>query len=202
VHEPDVWVARKYWLEADRIASLKQQNAGPPPSLGDKIQIKAAAIERGKLTVALVCSSQSHRGTIMFGRNAKSSEIDSLIGISARIEGDLVFTGGLRIDGEVHGNVIASQGGDSLLIVSEHARIEGEVRCANLVVNGYIAGTVYSTELLELQPKGRIHGDVHYRLLEMHGGALVTGKLTHEATPVSASEPVFHLGAAEAGASA
>jgi cytoskeletal protein CcmA (bactofilin family) len=138
----------------------------------------------------------------MFGRNAKS-EIDSLIGISARIEGDLVFTGGLRIDGEVHGNVIAGDAAaDSVLIVSEHARIEGEVRCANLVVNGYIAGTVRSTELLELQPKGRIHGDVHYRLLEMHGGALVTGKLTHEAASIPATEPVFHLGVAAEGASA
>jgi len=101
----------------------------------------------------------------MFGRQAKS-EIDSLVGISARIEGDLKFSGGLRIEGEVH--------------------------CASLVVNGFIAGAVYSSELLELQPKGRIHGDVHYRLLEMHGGALVTGKLTHEPQPAY-DEPVFHL---------
>src|SRR6476659_10514208 len=114
--------------------------------------------------------SSTSRGAIMFGRNAKS-EIDSLVGISARIEGDLVFTGGLRIDGEVHGNVMAGGDAESVLIVSEHARIEGEVRCANLVVNGYIAGTVYYAELLELQPKGRIHGAVHYRLLKMHGGA-------------------------------
>ena len=76
------------------------------------------------------------------------------------------------------------------------------MRCANLVVNGYIAGTVFSTELLELQPKGRIQGDVHYRLLEMHGGALVTGKLTHETTTPPAAEPVFHLGVAAEGASA
>jgi cytoskeletal protein CcmA (bactofilin family) len=129
----------------------------------------------------------------MFGRNAKS-EIDSLVGISARIEGDLCFTGGLRIDGEVHGNVVAAEGADSVLIISEHARIEGEVRCANLVVNGYIAGPVFCAELLELQPKGRIEGDVHYKLLEMHGGALVTGKLTHQ--PVG--EPVFHLAEAVA----
>jgi len=140
------------------------------------------------LQPALLLPSITSRGAIMFGRNAKS-EIDSLVGISARIEGDLCFTGGLRIDGEVHGNVIAGDGADSVLIVSEHARIEGEVRCANLVVNGYIAGSVYSSELLELQPKGRIHGDVHYKLLEMHGGALVTGKLTHQ----QAGEPVFHL---------
>ncbi len=131
-------------------------------------------------------------GCHMFGRNAKS-EIDSLVGISSRIEGDLMFTGGLRIDGEVHGNVVAGEGADSVLIVSEHARIEGEVRCANLVVNGYIAGSVFSSELLELQPKGRIHGDVHYKLLEMHGGALVTGKLTHQ----QVGDPVFHLAVGE-----
>jgi cytoskeletal protein CcmA (bactofilin family) len=129
----------------------------------------------------------------MFGRNAKS-EIDSLIGISARIEGDLCFTGGLRIDGEVHGNVIAADGGESVLIVSEYARIEGEVRCENLVVNGYIEGNVYATELLELQPKGRIVGNVHYKLLEMHGGATVTGQLTFQQT----GEPEFHLAVAEA----
>ena len=82
----------------------------------------------------------------MFGRNAKS-EIDSLIGIAARIEGDLCFSGGLRIDGEVHGNVIASEGVDSVLIVSEHARIEGEVHCANLVVNGFIAGSAKPTPI-------------------------------------------------------
>lgn len=126
----------------------------------------------------------------MFGRNAKS-EIDSLIGISARIQGDLCFTGGLRIDGEVHGNVVAADGPDNLLIVSEFARIEGEVRCANLIVNGFIAGPVFATDLLELQPKARIVGNVHYRLLEMHGGAAVTGTLTHQ----QVGEPVFHLAA-------
>jgi cytoskeletal protein CcmA (bactofilin family) len=129
----------------------------------------------------------------MFGRNAKS-EIDSLVGISARIEGDLCFTGGLRIDGEVHGNVTAAEGTENVLIVSEHARIEGEVRCANMVVNGYIAGPVYSSELLELQPKGRIVGNVHYKMLEIHGGATVTGQLTYQ----QAGEPVFHLAVAEA----
>ena len=95
------------------------------------------------------------------------------------------------LDGEVLGNVISADGPDHLLIVSEHARIEGEVRCANLVVNGFIAGPVHASELLELQSKGRIFGDVHYKLLEMHGGATVTGTLTHQQT----GEPVFHLAA-------
>ena len=124
----------------------------------------------------------------MFGRNAKT-EIDSLVGISARIEGNLCFTGGLRIDGEVHGNVLGGESTENVLIVSEHARIEGDVRCATLIVEGYISGDVYATELLELQPKGRIIGNVHYKKLEMHSGATVAGTLTHQA----AGEPEFHL---------
>ncbi len=115
----------------------------------------------------------------MFGHKAKNT-IDSLIGASTKIEGNLHFKGGLRIDGQVIGNVIAEPGDGSMLVVSEQARIEGEVRVSHLVVNGEIVGSVYSAELLELQPKARITGDVYYKALEMHGGALVSGKLTHD----------------------
>lgn len=145
----------------------------------------------------------------MFNRQTKSA-VDSLVGVSARIEGELRFTGGLRIDGEVHGNVVAMGGADSVLIVSEQARITGEVRCASLIVNGYISGTVYSSEMLELQAKGRIDGDVVYRLLEMHGGAMVTGKLTHQphgepdGAPFSGAfgEPIFDMSELTTGAAA
>jgi cytoskeletal protein CcmA (bactofilin family) len=115
----------------------------------------------------------------MFGSKTKST-IDSLIGVSTSIEGNLLFKGGLRIDGHVKGNVIAETGESSMLVISEHAKVEGEVRVAYLVVNGEIAGPVYSSEFLELQPKARITGDVYYKALEMHGGALVSGKLTHD----------------------
>lgn len=124
----------------------------------------------------------------MFGRKTKST-IDSLIGVSTRIEGNLHFKGGLRIDGHVKGNVIAEGDEGSMLVISEHAKIEGEVRVAYLVVNGEIAGPVHSSELLELQPKARITGDVHYKALEMHGGAVVSGKLTHDQN----GEPVLKL---------
>ncbi|RJG07171.1 polymer-forming cytoskeletal protein [Noviherbaspirillum cavernae] len=124
----------------------------------------------------------------MLGRKTKST-IDSLIGMSTMIEGNLHFKGGLRIDGQVKGNVIAEPESASMLVISESAKVEGEVRVAHLVVNGEIIGPVYSTELLELEPKARITGDVHYKALEMHGGALVSGKLTHD----QAGEPVLKL---------
>jgi len=124
----------------------------------------------------------------MLGRKNKGT-IDSLIGISTIIEGNVRFRGGLRIDGNVKGNVIAEGEEPSMLVISEQAKVEGEVRVAHLVVNGEIVGPVYSTELLELQPRARITGDVHYKALEMHGGALVSGKLTHD----QVDEPVLKL---------
>jgi len=115
----------------------------------------------------------------MFSRKTKST-IDSLIGSTTRIEGDLHFKGGLRIDGHIRGNVIADTESLSMLVISEQAVIDGEVRAAHIVVNGVINGPVFSTELLELQPKAKISGDVHYKTLEMLSGALVSGKLTHD----------------------
>ncbi|WP_293780523.1 polymer-forming cytoskeletal protein [uncultured Oxalicibacterium sp.] len=117
----------------------------------------------------------------MFGKKTKST-IDSLIGASTTINGDVRFKGGLRIDGQVKGDVIAEADEISMLVISEHARVEGEVRVAHLLVNGEVLGSVHSSELLELQPKARITGDVHYKALEMHGGAIVSGKLTPETT--------------------
>ncbi|MFS2140261.1 bactofilin family protein [Duganella sp. Dugasp56] len=107
------------------------------------------------------------------------TDMDSLIGATIRVDGNLLFRGGMRIDGKVFGNVVAEAGHASYLVIGENARIEGEVRCDHLVVNGEIKGSVISTALLEIQPKARIIGDVCYKVLEMHGGAQVLGQLTH-----------------------
>ena len=129
----------------------------------------------------------------MFNRKAKNT-IDSLIGSTTRIAGDLHFKGGLRIDGHISGNVIAESDAASMLIISEQAVIEGEVRASHVVVNGVINGPVFSSDLLELQPKARISGDVHYKTLGMMSGALVSGKLTHDVV----QEPVLKLAASAA----
>jgi cytoskeletal protein CcmA (bactofilin family) len=127
----------------------------------------------------------------MFGRKNKST-IDSLIGVATNIKGDVLFNGGLRIDGQVIGNLTTETDKPSVLVISEHAKITGEVRAAHLIVNGEIIGDVYTTELLELQPKARITGNVYYKALEMHGGALVSGQLSHGHVAI---EPLLKLAA-------
>ena len=118
----------------------------------------------------------------MFGKKSTKpqSRIDSLIAHGTRIEGDILFSGGLRIDGEVIGNVRAEAGQASTLVLSEQARVEGAIEVSHLVVNGTIAGPVYVSEYVELQAKSRVTGDVYYKTLEMHVGAIVEGKLVHQ----------------------
>ena len=116
----------------------------------------------------------------MFRRQSKpQSRIDTLIGAATRIEGNVFFSGGLRIDGGVRGNVCALPDQPGTIVLSEHARVDGELQASHIVVNGMINGPVHAGETLELQPSARVRGDVHYKSLEMHAGAVVEGKLVH-----------------------
>ncbi|SOY53017.1 bactofilin family protein [Cupriavidus taiwanensis] len=107
----------------------------------------------------------------------KGLSIDTLIGEDTAIDGDLVFAGGLRLDGRVRGNVTAAPGKPSMLVVSEKGMVEGEISVGHLVLNGTVKGPVQAADLLELQPQARVLGDVRYAALEMHQGALVEGRL-------------------------
>lgn len=136
----------------------------------------------------------------MFGkRHSKpQNRIDSLIGAETRVDGDLNFTGGLRVDGTVNGNVIAAPGKPSTLVLSEHGRISGEIRVTHLVVNGEVDGPVQAAEYLELQGKARVTGDIRYKTLEIQLGAIVEGKLMHLADAVSDKVVAFKLSGTEA----
>lgn len=119
------------------------------------------------------------------------NRIDSLIGAETRIDGDLSFSGGLRVDGRVCGNIREVEGHPSTLVLSEQGRIEGVIRVSHVVVNGTVIGPVHAGEYVELQGKSRVTGDVFYKTLEMHVGAIVEGKLMHqqEVGDAQASEP-------------
>ena len=122
----------------------------------------------------------------MFGNKPTTAQktIDTLIGAGTVIEGTLTYGGGLRIDGTVKGDVRCSSGDAGMIVISEHGKVEGEVHAAHLVVSGAVAGPLHVSQLLELQPKARITGDVHYHGLEIHQGAVVEGRLIYSAASV------------------
>lgn len=118
----------------------------------------------------------------MFGRKKafSAAQVNTLVGQDTEIRGDLVFSGGLHVDGKVNGNVIAEEGSTAMLILSEYGRIEGEVKVPNMVLNGEIVGDVYGSTRVELAPKSRIKGSVYYNVIEMAIGAEVNGNLVHQ----------------------
>jgi cytoskeletal protein CcmA (bactofilin family) len=120
-------------------------------------------------------------GTILFNRkhSKPNNHIDTLIGAGTVIDGNVLFTGGMRIDGQVNGNVIAASGKPSTLVLSELGSVQGEVRVTHLVVNGMITGSVTASEYLELHAKARVTGDVNYKVLEIQVGAVLDGRLNH-----------------------
>ncbi len=135
----------------------------------------------------------------MFGKkhSKPQSRIDSLIGAGTTIEGNISFSGGLRIDGQVKGNVVSDSGKPSTLVLSEHAQVQGEVKVTHLVINGAITGPVFVSEYLELQSKAKVLGDVRYKTLEIHLGAIVEGRLIHENIAVQDKIVAFKTANAE-----
>jgi len=119
-------------------------------------------------------------------KSSPLKRIDSLIGTGTVVRGDVTFKGGLRIDGHVEGNVIAAEGESGTLVVSEQACVDGAIRVSHVVVNGTVNGPIVVKDHLELQPKARVAGDISYGTLEMHVGAVVQGRLSHD-EPGSAS---------------
>ena len=112
----------------------------------------------------------------MFNKK-KQPPIKSLIAEGSHISGNIRFTDGLRIDGEVSGDIRANDEHASLLVISESAKVVGTVMADHIIINGSVKGPVHAQHMLELQPKARIEGDVQYAALEMHQGALITGQL-------------------------
>jgi cytoskeletal protein CcmA (bactofilin family) len=112
----------------------------------------------------------------MFNKK-KQPPIKSLIAEGSEIAGNIRFGDGMRIDGKVQGNVLASDEQPSILVISETARVTGQVVADHIIVNGVVHGPVHARHMLELQPKARIEGDVEYAALEMHQGALIAGQL-------------------------
>ncbi|KAG1475217.1 hypothetical protein G6F57_009975 [Rhizopus arrhizus] len=129
--------------------------------------------------------------TQMFG-NSKSNRdgqlvVDALIGNQVVIRGDVEFSGGLYVEGRIHGKVIAAEGASgATLTVAEHGVIEGEIRAQVVVISGRLDGDVHATEKVELTPSARVNGNVHYQVVEMNAGAQLNGRLIHASAPMAA----------------
>lgn len=126
----------------------------------------------------------------MFGKAKKrpstNAHFETLIAQHCRIKGNLEFSGGLHVDGEVIGNLVATDSENAVLRLSDIARVEGDLIAPHIIINGRVNGNVYASEHLELSGNASITGTVFYNLIEMEMGAEVNGSLVHDRAQAAA----------------
>ena len=135
----------------------------------------------------------------MFGnKSSRGSQmvVDALIGPQVVIRGDVVFSGGLYVEGRIVGKVLAAEGKPASLVLAEQGMIEGEVHAPVVIVNGTLNGDVHAGERVELTPTARVNGNVHYQVVEMSAGAQLNGRLLHSAAMAALPAPQGEAGQA------
>lgn len=127
----------------------------------------------------------------MFGSDKHKSPrsgghaVETLIGPHAVIRGDISFSGGLYVEGTIHGKVTADDGSAAVITIAENGHIEGEVRAPVVVISGRMTGDIHATERIELAAHARVNGNIHYKVVEMAAGAMITGRLIHADAPLA-----------------
>lgn len=114
--------------------------------------------------------------------------IDTLIGSGSILQGDLEFTGGLRVDGHIKGHISAQDTNKGTLVLSESGVVEGDINVPHVVINGTVNGNVVSGGHVELQSSAKVTGDIHYKAVEMQLGAVLNGSLVSDS-----SSPVYDV---------
>ena len=114
--------------------------------------------------------------------------IDTLVGSGSILQGDLEFTGGLRVDGHIKGHISAQDTNKGTLVLSETGVVEGDINVPHVIINGTVKGNVVSTGHVELQANAKVTGDIHYKAVEMELGALLNGSLVSDT-----SAPVYDV---------
>ena len=124
-------------------------------------------------------------------KNTLAIDAGRLAGLLAHdtcVRGDVMFAGGLRIDGRVEGNVLGKPDDHGLLVLSEKGVIVGSVKVHDAVINGRVEGDLEVEHFLELQAGARVTGNITYRTMKLDCGATVDGKLVRLGEQLPASE--------------
>jgi len=110
---------------------------------------------------------------------ARGPRSTTLVAKDTSIEGTLRYSGELDIEGQITGDIIGEADSSTTLNLLKGGRVDGEVRAAEVLVNGHVSGDVYALEQLHLASQAVVEGNVYYKTMEMERGAQVNGKLVH-----------------------
>ena len=117
------------------------------------------------------------------GRSLENFE--SIIGKSLRIDGHLIISQGIRIDGVLNGDVFQEEGKVATVAISETGIVRGNIQAQHVIVSGHVKGNIFSLDRVELLASAHIEGEITYGSIGIEVGAKILGKLnqisTHDA---------------------
>ena len=113
----------------------------------------------------------------MIKKKRKFVAITTLIDKDILISGDTTYTGGIRIDGKINGNLKVHGEEDSLLIMGHGSKITGDVEVEKAIINGEINGNIKCHDYLELNTNAIVNGSIEYDIIEVHEGSKINGIL-------------------------
>jgi cytoskeletal protein CcmA (bactofilin family) len=109
------------------------------------------------------------------GRSVEKFE--SIVGASLKVEGDLVISKSLRIDGTVHGNIFQAEGASATVAIASGASVVGNIAVHDVIVSGNLRGNITSPGRVELIDTAKVEGDVTYGSIGVAVGARIAGQL-------------------------
>lgn len=116
---------------------------------------------------------------MFFKKKIKMGAVTTLIDKDITIRGDTTYSGGLRLDGKIFGNLtLLRDERNTILIMGEGSKVTGNIIVETAIINGEIRGNIKCTDYLELNANAIIIGDIEYGVLEIHAGAKVNGNLS------------------------
>jgi cytoskeletal protein CcmA (bactofilin family) len=113
-------------------------------------------------------------------RSALKSSVPSIISADLRINGDLICSGDVQVDGWVEGDIQSRN-----IVIGEGATVQGGLQAETVRVCGVVNGQIKADSVV-LEKSAKVTGDVLHKTLAMEQGASLEGmcrRLDSSATP-------------------
>jgi len=120
-----------------------------------------------------------------------SGKMQCLIAENTVIQGNLLFTDGMHLDGKIVGDIAAADNKPNLLVISRKGRVKGNIKVRDVIIDGAVEGNIHVTHKIKLMANARITGNISYGKIEIIDGAVINGKLSSATTAakVTAATP-------------
>lgn len=155
---------------------------GHAPELG--LEAYEAAVEKSQTEVvdptmtedvAAVAIRTHSRASTAAGRYFKQAPSQilkpSIISEGFELIGDITSTGGLHVEGKIHGKIDVDN-----VTIGAKGSVKGSIRCNALNIKGNFDGEA-TCDTLNLSGNAVVNGDIQYRSLTMSTGAVLTGNI-------------------------